>query len=224
MAAQGWVGFNVNYRLSPGATFWTLVDCKRALAWIREHADDYGIDPDFICVPGRSAAGTSHPWARRSATLASSLFEDADIPSRQPCPSTGSTTSPRTVRWIRSRDLPPLPRADRDEGLPGGGAGALRRGVAAAPRARRGAAVLRDPRRPGHAGPGRGRPGVRRADARSRRNRSCTPRCRGRSTRSRCSPAPDRPGDRRRRAVPHHAVAARGPAAAVEAELGFLSD
>ena len=58
MAAQGWVGFNVNYRLSPGVTFPEhLVDLKRGLAWIREHAEEYGVDPDFICVTGGSAGG-----------------------------------------------------------------------------------------------------------------------------------------------------------------------
>jgi acetyl esterase/lipase len=58
MAAQGWVGFNVNYRLSPAATFPDhLVDLKWGLAWIREHAAEYGIDPDFICVTGGSAGG-----------------------------------------------------------------------------------------------------------------------------------------------------------------------
>ncbi len=58
LAQRGWVGFNVNYRLSPGATFPDhLVDIKRAIAWIREHAEDYGIDPDFIAVTGGSAGG-----------------------------------------------------------------------------------------------------------------------------------------------------------------------
>jgi acetyl esterase/lipase len=58
LAANGWVGFNVNYRLSPAATFPEhLIDLKRALAWIREHADEYGIDPDFIAVTGGSAGG-----------------------------------------------------------------------------------------------------------------------------------------------------------------------
>ncbi|MEL7208494.1 MAG: alpha/beta hydrolase, partial [Actinomycetota bacterium] len=53
LAANGWVGFNANYRLSPTAT-WPehLIDLKRALAWIREHADDYGVDPDFVAVTG----------------------------------------------------------------------------------------------------------------------------------------------------------------------------
>lgn len=58
LAEHGWVGFNVNYRLSPRATFPDhLIDVKRALAWIREHAEEYGVDPDFICVTGGSAGG-----------------------------------------------------------------------------------------------------------------------------------------------------------------------
>jgi len=58
LAANGWVGFNANYRLSPGATFPDhLVDLKRALAWIREHGAEYGADPDFVCVTGGSAGG-----------------------------------------------------------------------------------------------------------------------------------------------------------------------
>jgi acetyl esterase/lipase len=58
LASCGWVGFNVDYRLSPRAKFPDhLVDCKAALAWIREHADEYGVDPDFIVVTGGSAGG-----------------------------------------------------------------------------------------------------------------------------------------------------------------------
>ena len=58
LAANGWVCFNVNYRLSPSAT-WPehLVDLKYALKWIREHADEYGIDPNFVAVTGGSAGG-----------------------------------------------------------------------------------------------------------------------------------------------------------------------
>lgn len=58
LASHGWVGFNVDYRLSPAATFPDhLIDLKRALAWIREHADEYGVDPGFIVVTGGSAGG-----------------------------------------------------------------------------------------------------------------------------------------------------------------------
>ena len=58
MAANGWVGFNVNYRLSPYAT-WPdhAVDVKRAIAWVREHADEYGVDPSLIAITGGSAGG-----------------------------------------------------------------------------------------------------------------------------------------------------------------------
>ena len=58
LAANGWVCFNVNYRLSPAAT-WPehLIDLKYALKWIREHADEYGIDPSFVAVTGGSAGG-----------------------------------------------------------------------------------------------------------------------------------------------------------------------
>lgn len=58
LAANGWVCFNLNYRLSPGATFPEhLIDLKAGLAWIRAHAEQWGIDPDFIAVTGGSAGG-----------------------------------------------------------------------------------------------------------------------------------------------------------------------
>jgi acetyl esterase/lipase len=58
LASRGWVCFNVDYRLSPLATFPDhLVDVKRAIAWIREHAGEHGIDPDFVAVTGGSAGG-----------------------------------------------------------------------------------------------------------------------------------------------------------------------
>jgi acetyl esterase/lipase len=58
LANQGWVGFNANYRLSPKVAFPApLIDLKRALAWIREHADEYDVDPDLIIVTGGSAGG-----------------------------------------------------------------------------------------------------------------------------------------------------------------------
>ncbi len=58
LARRGWVTVTINYRLSPRAT-WPdhLVDCKRALAWVRAHIADYGGDPGFIAVSGGSAGG-----------------------------------------------------------------------------------------------------------------------------------------------------------------------
>jgi acetyl esterase/lipase len=58
LAAQGWVCVAINYRLSPAAT-WPdqLVDCKRALAWVRAHVAEHGGDPDVVVVTGGSAGG-----------------------------------------------------------------------------------------------------------------------------------------------------------------------
>lgn len=81
LAANGWGCFNVNYRLSPAAT-WPehLVDLKYALKWIREHADEYGIDPGFVAVTGGSAGG--HLAAMMGLTANDPEyqpeFEDAD--------------------------------------------------------------------------------------------------------------------------------------------------
>lgn len=58
LAESGWVCVSTNYRLSPAATFPDhLVDCKRALAWVREHVAEYGGDPGFVAVTGGSAGG-----------------------------------------------------------------------------------------------------------------------------------------------------------------------
>jgi acetyl esterase/lipase len=47
-----------NYRLTPRATFPDhLVDCKLALAWIREHIAEYGGNPELVVVTGGSAGG-----------------------------------------------------------------------------------------------------------------------------------------------------------------------
>lgn len=58
LAANGWIGFNVDYRLSPRATLPEhVIDIKRAIAWVREHADELGVDPARVCITGGSAGG-----------------------------------------------------------------------------------------------------------------------------------------------------------------------
>ncbi len=58
LASNGWVGFNIDYRLSPRATLPDhVIDVKRAIAWVREHARELGIDPERICLTGGSAGG-----------------------------------------------------------------------------------------------------------------------------------------------------------------------
>lgn len=73
MAARGWVGIRPGYRLSPTATFPEhLVDVKRAIAWVREHADELGVDPAFIAIAGGSAGG-------HLAALAALTANDPDL-------------------------------------------------------------------------------------------------------------------------------------------------
>lgn len=58
LAASGWICVAANYRLSPSVGFPThLHDCKAALAWIRTHGREYGMDPSFVAVTGGSAGG-----------------------------------------------------------------------------------------------------------------------------------------------------------------------
>ena len=58
LARRGWVCVAINYRLSPRG-IWPahIVDCKRAVGWVREHIAEYGGDPGFIAVSGGSAGG-----------------------------------------------------------------------------------------------------------------------------------------------------------------------
>jgi acetyl esterase/lipase len=74
LARRGWVAVNINYRLSPGAT-WPdhIVDCKRAVAWVRDNIADYGGDPGFIAVAGGSAGG--HLAALLALTPDDSAFQ-----------------------------------------------------------------------------------------------------------------------------------------------------
>ena len=58
LALQGWVVFDLEYRLSPRATFPDqLIDVKRAIAWIRATAAEHGAAPSFVAVAGGSAGG-----------------------------------------------------------------------------------------------------------------------------------------------------------------------
>jgi acetyl esterase/lipase len=58
MAARGWVGVSIDYRLSPRATFPDhLIDVKRAIKWVREHIAEYGGDAAFVALCGGSAGG-----------------------------------------------------------------------------------------------------------------------------------------------------------------------
>jgi acetyl esterase/lipase len=81
MASNGWICVSVNYRLSPKATFPEhVIDCKKALTWVKEHIAEYGGDPDFIVATGGSAGGHLSSLVALSANDPSFQpgFEDQD--------------------------------------------------------------------------------------------------------------------------------------------------
>jgi acetyl esterase/lipase len=56
MAKAGFLVCSINYRLSPFIKHPThVMDCKRALVWLRRHAAALGADPSFVLVGGESA-------------------------------------------------------------------------------------------------------------------------------------------------------------------------
>jgi acetyl esterase/lipase len=96
MAANGWLGINANYRLSPKVAFPAhLQDVKRAIAWYREHAPRFGADPDFLCLTGSSAGG-------HLATLAALT---ADDPEYQPGFEDVDTAVRAVVPWYAVYDF-----------------------------------------------------------------------------------------------------------------------
>ncbi|MDJ0663147.1 MAG: alpha/beta hydrolase [Acidimicrobiia bacterium] len=74
LARNGWLCFSLSYRLSPGAG-WPehLVDIKAGLAWIRDHASEYGGDASFVVVSGGSAGG--HLAAMAGLTANQTLYQ-----------------------------------------------------------------------------------------------------------------------------------------------------
>ena len=116
LARHGWVGFNIDYRLSPRATFPDqVVDVKRAIAWVREHAAEYGADPDFVCLTGGSAGG--HLCALAALTPGDPDFqpgfEDADTAVAAAVPFYGlydltdpeGIYYPELVEWVLERHV-----------------------------------------------------------------------------------------------------------------------
>ncbi len=63
MADEDFVGFSINYRLcTSGSTdnpTWdkAIYDCAEGMNWIKDHAKEYGGDPEHILLAGESAGG-----------------------------------------------------------------------------------------------------------------------------------------------------------------------
>ena len=116
LASIGWVGFNIDYRLSPQAT-WPdhIVDVKRAIAWVRENAGELGIDPEMICITGGSAGG--HLTALAGLTINDPAlqpgFEESDTTVAAAVPFYGVYDLTNLGGHYYPRDSRVGPRADR---------------------------------------------------------------------------------------------------------------
>lgn len=113
LAAKGWVCVAVNYRLAPRDPWPAqIVDVKQAIAWIKEHIEDYGGDPDYIAITGGSAGG--HLTALAALTANDPAFqpgfEDADTTVQVAVPHYGvydfaGASGLRTVELMRDHFL-----------------------------------------------------------------------------------------------------------------------
>jgi acetyl esterase/lipase len=81
LASHGYVCISINYLLAKeGQPSWptNLHDCKRAVRWLRKHADRLHVDPDHIGVIGGSAGG--HLTAMLAVTGPDDGLEPAEDP------------------------------------------------------------------------------------------------------------------------------------------------
>jgi len=115
MARAGWVCVAINYRLSPRDRWPAhIVDVKRAIAWIREHGEEYGADPSFIAITGGSAGGHLTALAALTANDPDFQpgFEDADTRLQAAVPFYGlydmaGASGTKASRWLRDKFLGP---------------------------------------------------------------------------------------------------------------------
>ncbi|GAB2457546.1 alpha/beta hydrolase [Nocardioides hungaricus] len=115
LAAKGWVCVAINYRLAPRDPFPAqIIDVKRAIAWIREHIEEYGGDPDYLAITGGSAGG--HLAALAAVTPNDPAYqpgvEDADTSVAVAIPHYGvydfaGCTGLRNAELMRDRFLAP---------------------------------------------------------------------------------------------------------------------
>ena len=126
LQSAGWVCVPISYRLSPKATFPDhIVDVKRAIAWVKEHIEEYGGDPDFVCITGGSAGGHLSSLAALSANAPEFQpgFEDADTSVRAGVPFygvydfldwNGKGGPAGSIRHIEKSVLKTSPKSDHD--------------------------------------------------------------------------------------------------------------
>lgn len=58
LASKGWLCISANYRLGRETAYPNaLIDAKKVIRWLRDHAEEHGADPENIVVAGGSAGG-----------------------------------------------------------------------------------------------------------------------------------------------------------------------
>ncbi len=88
-AEKGFTVFDVDYRVAPQPNYLTATgDVKCAIQWVKDHADEFGVDPGRVALLGRSAGG-------QLALFAAYAAGDNRIPSA--CPESRSSENVRTV-------------------------------------------------------------------------------------------------------------------------------
>ena len=125
LVQRGWVVVTPNYRLSPRARFPDhLIDCKRALEWLRRNIAACGGDPGFVAVTGGSAGG--HLTALMALTANDRRlqpgFEDVDTSVVAAVPFYGvydftdryglKASGDAMVRWLEKTVMPCSPSTD----------------------------------------------------------------------------------------------------------------
>lgn len=90
VAEQGYVAFLAGYRLfdpDTGEHLWPaqLDDARRAIRWIRAHADEFNVDPGRVCAIGHSAGGQLASLLGTTEGPADPDPDLAGIPSRADC-------------------------------------------------------------------------------------------------------------------------------------------
>lgn len=102
LAQQGYVVFDVDYRLSP-VVMWPghLEDVKTALRWLRAQAEKYQIDPDQISVIGRSAG--AHLALMLAFSAGSPAYPpDAGLPARDDVKAVVAIYAPIDIPYLQS--------------------------------------------------------------------------------------------------------------------------
>ncbi len=112
LAGAGFVVANIDYRLTPDGVYPRMFqDCICALAFVRGHAEAWGLAPDRVAVMGYSAGGH----------LASLLGVATDQPEFQPDCAAGTTGPPdAVVSGAGPQDLREMAWADAVQELIGG--------------------------------------------------------------------------------------------------------